>query len=134
MYENNFYRNLKKPILTPPPAVFKWVWSMLYALMFVSFSIIFFSPNSPYKIYAFTLFILQLSLNLIWPLIFFVYRKIKLSLIICILLTLCVFLMILVFYNISKISAILQLPYLIWLIFANILNTLIVKLNSENKI
>ncbi len=133
MHENSFYKNLKKPSFTPPAFVFRWVWGLLYFLMLVSFLMILFSPSSFYKIYAVAIFILQLFLNLIWSPIFFIYKKIKSALFVCIALAFCVLLMIFVFYKVSKIAAILQIPYLIWLMVAISLNASIVRLNPDIK-
>ena len=78
---------------------------------------------------AIILFLIQLMLNLSWSPVFFVYHRIRSALFICITLTIVVFFMIFVFAKLSLLAALLQIPYLLWLIFASILNAAIVKLN-----
>lgn len=128
-FDNNFYQNLIKPDFQPPQWLFKPVWIILYILMGVSLFIVSRHAQSSLKWAAIALFLIQLMLNLSWSPLFFVYHKIRRALFICILLTITVFFMIIVFSKLSLIAAILQIPYLLWLIFASILNAAIVKLN-----
>lgn len=128
-FDNNFYQNLIKPNFQPPQWLFKPVWIILYILMGVSLFIVSRHAQSSLKWAAIALFLIQLMLNLSWSPLFFVYHKIRRALFICILLTITVFFMIIVFSKLSLIAAILQIPYLLWLIFASILNAAIVKLN-----
>ena len=130
MYDNNFYENLTKPEFTPPSKVFSIVWPILYILMAVSFFIVLGSEN-PLKPWAVTIFIVQLIMNFLWSPVFFVLGKIKLALFISILLMVSVLLMIILFFCISKVAGILQIPYLLWLIFATFLNSTFVWLNPE---
>jgi len=72
---------------------------------------------------------IQLVINLLWSIWFFVFGFYLLSFIWILLLIGSVVVMIKKFYDISKISAYLQIPYLLWLIFAAILNFSIWLLN-----
>ena len=130
-YENNFYKNLKKPKFLPPSWVFKIVWPVLYVLMFLSFVILFFTKTDKSKVSALITFFIQLFLNIIWPFVFFTKRKILLAFIVSILLAVSVLLMIKYFYNISPLSAYLNIPYFIWCCFACILMFFIYKLNKN---
>lgn len=128
-FDSQFYNKLNKPVFSPPKWVFAPVWSILYILMFASIVIV--GKNTPVylKPAAISIFLLQLVLNLIWTPMFFVHHKIKNALFICITLTVTVLFMIILFAQISKIAALLLIPYLIWLILASTLNFAIVKLN-----
>ena len=128
-FDSQFYNKLNKPVFSPPQWVFAPVWSILYILMFASIVII--GKNTPVylKPAAISIFLLQLVLNLIWTPMFFIHHKIKNALFICITLTITVLFMIILFAQISKIAALLLIPYLIWLILASALNLAIVKLN-----
>lgn len=128
-FDSQFYNKLNKPVFSPPQWVFAPVWSILYILMFASIVII--GKNTPVylKPAAISIFLLQLVLNLIWTPMFFIHHKIKNALFICITLTVTVLFMIILFAQISKIAALLLIPYLIWLILASALNLAIVKLN-----
>ena len=128
-FDSQFYNKLNKPVFSPPQWVFAPVWSILYILMFASIVIV--GKNTPVylKPAAISIFLLQLVLNLIWTPMFFIHHKIKNALFICITLTVTVLFMIILFAQISKIAALLLIPYLIWLILASTLNFAIVKLN-----
>lgn len=112
-----------KPPLTPPPVVFGIVWTILYALMGVSYWLIENSAATiPEKRSARNVYIAQLAVNLIWPLIFFGMMEYFSAFLWLIMLWIWVFIMILEFRKISGTAAFLQIPYLIWLTFAAYLN------------
>lgn len=125
----DFYNLINKPSYAPDRKVFKPVWSFLYGLMFLSFLIFYFQPLSLSKILATPLFCLQLLLNLSWMPVFFRYRKIGTAFAICVLLLITVILMTLLFFRMSFLLGILQIPYILWLIYALRLNYDIMRLN-----
>lgn len=129
MSDFEFYDLINKPSYAPERNVFKVVWSFLYLLMFISFLIFYFKPLSISKILATPLFCIQFILNIIWPFVFFRFKKIGFSFAICVLLFLTVILMTLLFFQMSFLLGFLQLPYLIWLILALRLNYDIMRLN-----
>ena len=71
----------------------------------------------------------QLLVNAFWSIIFFIFHNYGLSFIWIILLDILVSLMIYRFYKINKISAYLNLGYLIWIFFATYLTGAIWLLN-----
>ncbi len=117
------YDLLIKPDFYPPTYIFSIVWPILYLLMGISGFIISKTDNETAK----KLFRLQLLLNLMWPFIFSV--NYLLSFVLIILLIVVVIQMLIEFYKESKLAFYLQIPYLLWLIFAAILNYSIYKLN-----
>lgn len=120
MYE--YYKQLKLPSYAPPGYVFSYVWTCLYLLMFVSFIILLFAKNSSLQLIGLLTFSVQIVLNISWPYIFFKWKNIGLSCIVSFLLLLLVIFMTAVFFRLSPFLGLLQVPYLLWLIFANILN------------
>ena len=132
MYNNDFYNNLIKPHFTPSAKVFRTVWTILYVLMAVSFLIIL-ADYSTLKPLAVSVFIIQLVLNFLWSPVFFIAGKIKAAFYISVLLTLSVFFMVILFFNISILAGILQIPYLLWSIFAMYLNILFLRLNEKQQ-
>ena len=128
MFDNEFYKNLKKPNFTPPSSIFKLVWPVLYILMAISLFLILISSSS-LKTIAVLVFIFQLFLNILWSPVFFILGKIRLALLISILLTISVLFMMFIFYEISVLACFLQIPYFLWLCFATVLNWSFVKLN-----
>lgn len=122
------YSQLNLPPLSPPSWVFPVVWTILFLLMGISSYIIYIS-KSPTTKYALAIYFLQLAVNFIWPFIFFSAQAYLFAFIWLIFLWLLVVLMINMFYKISPVAAILQIPYLIWLTFAAYLNLMVVILN-----
>ena len=127
-----WYNNLKKSILTPPNYIFSIIWPILYISIFYSFYLYIKTKNTIVNLIPIYLFILQLLLNLLWPIIFFRYKKIfdAYNIIICLIIL--VYLIIFNFKKINKTASNLLLPYLTWLHFALYLNYYIIKNNNIN--
>ena len=123
----NTYNNLNK-IINVPSIVFPIVWSILYLLMGISLYIVSKSNNID-KNRAKKIYFSQLIVNSLWTLIFFKFKLYILSFIWILLLIVLVIIMIIKFYNINKIAGLLNIPYLIWLIFASILSLSVIILN-----
>ena len=117
----DWFHTLNKPVFAPPDWIFAPIWIALYILMFVSILFILRS-HSKNKIIPITLFTAQLALNLIWSPVFFGNMDIRGGLVIVISLLLVLILTIISFYKISKVAGLLLVPYLIWVIFATLLN------------
>ena len=125
----NNYNNFIEPSFAPPSILFPIVWTILYTLMGIS-SYIIISSNSMDKDDAIIIYIIQLLVNLLWSFFFFSFKLYFFSFLWILLLILLVINMIKRFYNISKISGLIQIPYLLWIIFAAILNLSIYILNK----
>ncbi len=124
-----WYNSLNKPALNPPNWIFAPMWGIIYFLMFCSFLLMIYSDTNIDKKPAIILFVTQLLLNFSWSPIFFYFHNIKLAFVIIFFLNLFLILTIISFFKISKISAILLIPYLLWLIFATYLNFEFMRLN-----
>lgn len=126
----DIYKEIARPPLSPPSWVFPVAWSILYILMGISFYLIW-NKRDMYadKKRAYLLYFLQLFLNFIWSPIFFGAQNYLLAFIILVLLVITVVFMIVEFYDIERWAALLQIPYLIWLLFAGYLNLAIYILN-----
>ena len=122
------YKELVQPSFAPPSILFPIVWTILYTLMGIS-SYIVSESNSYYKAEALFIYYVQLLVNLLWSFVFFSLGWYLISFIWILLLIGLVILMIKRFYSISKVSALIQIPYLLWLIFASVLNLSIYILN-----
>lgn len=125
----DYYELLNKPDFFPPAPVFGIVWPILYLLMAVSFVLVALSPNSDNKVYAILLFIIQLIINLSWTKIFFIDKNLDAAFAVCLLLTVSVIIMTVLFFRQSFWAGILQIPYCLWLIFACFLSYNIKVLN-----
>ncbi len=125
----NWYNALNKPFLTPPSVVFPIAWTILYTM--IALSAFFFLKNgfSKEKILPFSVFVVQLGLNLAWSPVFFGKHDINGAFLIVVLLAVFVLFNIILFYKYSKIAGILLIPYFIWVIFASYLNYEFIRLN-----
>ena len=126
---NNWYVKLNKPVFNPPNYLFGPVWTLLYILMGVSFYLILQSKNSILKKRAITIFFIQLFLNFCWSFLFFKFQLVGIAFIEIIFIWVSIILMIVAFYKISKVASFLQIPYLLWVSFATVLNGSILILN-----
>ncbi|RZI48717.1 TspO/MBR family protein [Lactococcus kimchii] len=124
------YNQLKLPPLAPPDYLFGIVWPILYGLMAVAAYLIFRKVNThkseaqPALLY----FSFQLILNFIWSIIFF-KGYYWLGVLIILLLDIIVYLCIIKFFKISKLSGILLVPYFAWISFATYLTIAVALLN-----
>lgn len=121
------YSMLIKPPLSPPSITFPIVWTIIYILMGISYLI--FKNNTFYTKKEDTIYYLQLIVNLLWSIFFFIFKWYFFTIIWTILLLILVIYLIYLFYNKNKLSAYLNIPYLLWLIFATYLTIGIYILN-----
>lgn len=125
---NANYNNFISPSFAPPGFIFPIVWTILYTLMGISYYLIFISHNKNKK-NALDIYKIQLAVNYFWSILFFNLNLKLLSFFWIILLIILVIIMIIRFYKINKTAAYIQIPYLLWLIFAAALNLSIYIIN-----
>jgi len=121
------YNTLIQPPLAPPAILFPIVWSILYVLMGVSYGIL--ESNSLVDSSINSIYYAQLFVNALWSFFFFVFEWRLFSFLWILLLLALVIVMIVRFYEKSKVAGLLQLPYLAWVTFASYLNLAIYLLN-----
>lgn len=126
---NDWYITLNKPSFNPPNYLFAPVWTFLYLLMGISLFIIWRSPMGQIRTNALIIFTIQILLNFLWSFLFFKFKMPGLALIEIIMIWISILVMIVIFSRISKPAAYLQVPYLLWVSFATILNAAIWHLN-----
>jgi benzodiazapine receptor len=119
---DSWYYSLTAPSFNPPGWVFGPVWTALYILMGISFYLIVKSPPSEDRTAAFLIFIIQLVLNFAWSFLFFKFRMTGVAFIEILLMWISILLMIRLFKKVNLTAAILQIPYLLWVSFASVLN------------
>ncbi|MGB3948792.1 MAG: TspO/MBR family protein [Bacteroidia bacterium] len=125
----SWYVLLKKPFFNPPNFVFGPVWTTLYLLMGYSFYRIIIHPNNNDKQQSILLFSSQLILNFCWSFLFFNSHLLIVALIEMMCLWASILIMIIHYKRIDRTSAYLNIPYLIWVSFAMLLNGAIWWLN-----
>lgn len=121
------YSDMVKPPLSPPEIVFPIVWTILYILMGTSYFLA--TKDNEDNKELDQIYLLQLLVNFLWPIIFFVLGMYFTAFLWIVLLIILVVAMIKELFKNNKISGYLQIPYLIWLLFATYLNLGITLLN-----
>ena len=114
------YNSLVKPFLSPPSMTFPIVWTFLYILMGISYGLL--ASNSLVDSKINSIYYLQLFFNALWPISFFLLKWRLLAFIWIIILAILIIIMIARFYEKHKTAAWLQVPYLLWTLFATYLN------------
>ena len=113
---------IAKPPLSPPAILFPIVWVILYALMGISAARIALSPPSDTRTNALLLYVVQLAFNFVWSILFFNLEVFGIALIWLIVLWGLILWMTLTMRKLDPVAARLQIPYLIWVLFAAYLN------------
>lgn len=124
-----WYPSLHKPSWTPPNWLFGPVWTCLYVMMAVAAWRVWRSRPAAAAKTEIALYASQITLNLLWSVLFFGLRNPALGLIDIVLLWALLLFMQVRFYRADLLAALLWLPYLLWVSFATALNTAIWWLN-----
>ena len=120
------YNSLAKPFLAPPSWIFPVMWSIIYLLMGISYYI--YRKDDEDTIVS-IIYYIQLFVNLLWSIIFFVFKFRLFACIWIVLLDVFVLFMVYLFWNKKRLSAYLNIPYMLWILFATYLTIGIYLLN-----
>ena len=116
---NGWYSEAIKPALTPPNYVFPIVWSILYVLQAISlYRILYYGLGGD----VVSIFVIQLSLQVLWCLTFFAIGSAVMGLIVVIMLIVTAISLIKILLGRDIWAARLLYPYLLWIVFAGYLN------------
>ena len=121
------YNQLVQPSFAPPAILFPIVWTILYTLMGISYGIL--KSNGEVDSDINFIYYLQLFVNALWSIIFFTLELRLFAFLWILWLIILVFMVVVRFYDKNKTAGLLQIPYLIWLVFAAILNFSVYLLN-----
>ena len=123
------YKALRQPPLAPPGWVFPVVWTILFVLMGVGAAMVCLSGSSskkkPIAIYG-----LQLTVNFFWTILFFLLEARLFAFFWLLLLLGLAVWMAISFGRVNKTAGLLQIPYILWLLFAGYLNLAVYLLNG----
>jgi tryptophan-rich sensory protein len=115
-----WYAGLTKPSFNPPNWIFAPVWTALYVAMAVAawraWRIV------GVKSVALILYLVQLTFNFAWSLIFFAQHLIEIALIDIAVLWIAILATMIAFFRADRIAGLLMLPYFAWVSFATLLN------------
>lgn len=116
-----------KPEISPPNWTYGVVWTIIYILVAIALGKTILTGN---KILI-GLFVINLVLNSVWTYYFFTKKRLDISLAVISFLSLTIILIL----NITKDNSIkmLMVPYLAWVIFAQVLNILALSKSKECK-
>ena len=126
-FKEPWYSLLIKPSYNPPGWVFAPVWTTLYLMMIISIWFFWHSKNK--DVNTIYIYLIHLIINTTWSVVFFIFHKIFLALVVLIILILLIITLMLRFRRVNMLSYYLMIPYLLWCFFALILNINLLILN-----
>ena len=126
-YKDPWYSLLTKPSFNPPDWIFAPVWTTLYLMM--TFSIWIFWHSKRKEIQTVYIYFIHIVVNTTWTIVFFLLHNLVLAAVILALLIMMIIVMINRFKSVNLISAYLMIPYLLWCLYALILNISLINLN-----
>lgn len=122
------YDSFVKPPFSPPGWLFPIAWSILYFLMAIAAYLVWVTSETE-RALALRWYLVQLLVNVLWPLIFFRLEWRLFAFFWLLLLIALVSLTMVGFRYVSKAAYWLLVPYLLWLLYAAYLNLGIYLLN-----
>ncbi|KAB2866218.1 MAG: tryptophan-rich sensory protein [Anaerolineae bacterium] len=127
---DSWYDHLDKPSWNPPNWVFGPVWTFLYAAMGIAAWLVWYKAGSFDKAQLpLSLFIIQLVLNTFWSLIFFGAESPGWAFVEITFLWTAIVATAISFWQYSRTSSALMIPYIAWVTFAAALNFAVWQLN-----
>ena len=120
-----WYESLNKTNFSPPNWIFGPVWTILYILMSISIWMVYehakkTDTNFSKKILR--IYFYHLAINFTWSFVFFYYHLIFMAFINILFLILAIIFLMYLYFPRSKVSFVLMIPYLLWVMFAAYLN------------
>ncbi|NCU28344.1 MAG: tryptophan-rich sensory protein [Candidatus Moranbacteria bacterium] len=126
----NWYSSLIKPTWAPPSWLFSPVWSFLYALIIVSFGTVFYKvATKKLPIIVALPFVLNLIFNLLFTYLQFGLKSNVLAAIDVVLVLITLVWSMIAIYPHIKWVALINIPYLLWVCFATVLQLTVTYLN-----
>lgn len=123
-----WYRQLSKPVWTPPDWVFPVTWLVLYICMATAGARVALQPDNGL---AMAFWSLQIAFNGLWTPVFFGLRNIRMGMGVVSLLWLAVLCTMVALWQVDWISGLLFAPYLLWVTIAASLNAAVWRLNPD---
>ncbi len=117
-----WYVTLAKPAWAPPNWAFPVVWTILYAWMAIAGWLVWNFPASRERTVALVIFAVQLALNFLWSPVFFSWHRIGTGVLVIAVLWMLILGFVIRTWNLSRVSAYLFVPYLLWVTIAAALN------------
>ena len=131
MSDSPWFDRLAKPANFPPPRTFPVVWAALYAMMGVALALVCAAWGARFRAMAIGLFVVQLAINLAWVPVFFALHEIKIALAVILALDGAALLTTALFWRVRRLAGWLMVPYVLWILFATVLNWQFLELNPQ---
>ncbi len=122
------YGLLLKPKFSPPGYLFPIAWSILYLLLGISYY--FFKENNQDTLEEDIAYYVSLGINLLWSVFFFVLKWRGFTVLWTLFLLIMVSYLLYRFYERYKLAFYLNIPYLLWLLYATYLTLGVYFLNQ----
>jgi translocator protein len=126
-FKEPWYSLLSKPTFNPPSWIFAPVWTTLYLMMTIAVWNFWHSKNRDMK--TIYIYFIHLIFNTTWSIVFFVFHKLILALIVIFILISLITVLMFRFRRVNIVSFYMMIPYLLWCYFALILNLNLILLN-----
>ena len=125
------YGSFNQPPLSPPGWVFPVVWSLLYLAMgYASWRVYTKEENPGQRRLSLGLYLAQLLLNFLWPIVFFRFQAFLGAFSVLLILWILIVMTMWQFYKSDERAGDLLIPYLLWVTFAGYLNLGVYLLNG----
>ena len=125
-----WYADLAKPTWNPPSWIFGPVWSLLYLMMAVAAWLVWRQAGVSRAKLPLGLFVVQLTLNSLWSVLFFGLHNPGAAAAEILLLWAAILATLIAFWQRSKLAGCLLVAYLAWVSFATLLNVAIWRMNG----
>jgi tryptophan-rich sensory protein len=126
---HSWYVTLQKPSWTPPGSLFGPVWTLLYGMMAWAAWLVWMKRQQRPIRLPLGIFFCQLAINASWSWIFFGLRRPDLGFFWIGFLWVWILATLFLFLTVRPLAAVLLVPYLLWVTFAQVLNYEIYRLN-----
>ncbi|MDA7703844.1 tryptophan-rich sensory protein [Candidatus Pelagibacter sp.] len=126
-FKEPWYSLLSKPTFNPPSWIFAPVWTTLYLMMTIAVWNFWHSKNRDMN--TVYIYFIHLIFNTTWSIVFFVFHKLILALIVLFILISLIIVLLFRFRCVNMVSFYMMIPYLLWCCFALILNLNLILLN-----
>jgi benzodiazapine receptor len=124
-----WYRSLAKPPFNPPSWLFAPVWSALYLMMGVAAWLVWRRRGLLRAAPAMVLFVAQLALNALWPILFFGMHRPDVAFAEILILWAAILATTVAFFRVTAAAGWMMVPYLAWVTFAAVLNAALWRMN-----
>lgn len=128
--DKKWYKSLKKSKYTPPDSTFQMIWPVLYVFLGINASLLYLNLGKEFWEKYYLLYLIQLGLNYLWTFAFFKSKNPPLALLLLLFMVLITAMLTLISLKVSEVAFILIFAYLLWLLFAFVLNLYIVMNNK----